>query len=167
MKIKEKLLSLLLATVLALCVTVVFAFADDTLVIGQSGFKYKLDPLNSTATLIGPDGECPAEVRIPSIVDYNGDGYAVTDVGDGAFKDCTELISIVLPPTVRRIGPRAFLGCSHLTTVTLPRTANYNSRHVFTACPRLHALFYTPTFEPRTVYRQAQVALTRNPNVYF
>ena len=83
MKIQKKLFSLLFATVLVLCATVVFACAEDTVVVVQGGFRYELDLFNSTATVTGPEGECPENVRIPSIVDYNGNGYGVVAVGDG------------------------------------------------------------------------------------
>ena len=44
----------------------------------------------------------------------------VTEIGDGAFRSCRELTSVMLSPAIRTIHANAFGGCSALTTVTVP-----------------------------------------------
>ncbi len=44
----------------------------------------------------------------------------VTEIGDGAFKNCKTLTKITIPDSVTRIGHNAFSGCTSLTSVTLP-----------------------------------------------
>ncbi len=44
----------------------------------------------------------------------------VTNIGNYAFSDCTELTSITIPGSVTSIGDRAFCGCVGLTSITIP-----------------------------------------------
>lgn len=39
-------------------------------------------------------------VIIPDSVTYNGTTYAVTSIGDGAFRACSDLTSVTIPNTV-------------------------------------------------------------------
>ena len=67
------------------------------------------------------------------------DEYDVTDatVGERAFRDCDNLISINIPDTVTTIGFRAFDGCSSLINATIPNTATNLGEGVFRGCSSL------------------------------
>ena len=45
-----------------------------------------------------------------------------TEIKEEAFKDCEELTSISIPPSVTSIGGYAFNGCYGLTSVTIPNS---------------------------------------------
>ncbi len=45
---------------------------------------------------------------------------SLTSIGDEAFKDCTTLTSVTIPPGVT-IGNWAFSGCTGLTSITIPQ----------------------------------------------
>lgn len=47
-------------------------------------------------------------------------GCPVTKIGDGAFKDDTQIGGVTLPDTLREIGNEAFAGCFNLVEITLP-----------------------------------------------
>ena len=55
--------------------------------------------------------EYSGNVVIPSSVTYSGNTYAVTSIGDEAFRSCRGLTSITIPNSVTSIGDRAFSGC--------------------------------------------------------
>ncbi|NLL95292.1 MAG: leucine-rich repeat protein, partial [Thermoplasmatales archaeon] len=90
------------------------------------GFKYKV--MTSSA-----DKKVGLNV-MPKTPIYSGDitlpgpwnGYAGTDtyefsvtaIGNEAFKNCTELMSVTISSTVETIGKEAFSGCTGLKTVT-------------------------------------------------
>ena len=44
-------------------------------------------------------------------------GSSVTEIGEGAFKDCTNLESITIPDSVTKIGDSAFEGCNSISIV--------------------------------------------------
>lgn len=57
---------------------------------------------------------------IPSVCPH---GDAVTAIGDFAFKNCTNLLEISIPDTVKTIGTGSFAGCSSLVAINVD-TAN-------------------------------------------
>ena len=44
----------------------------------------------------------------------------VTDISAGAFYECSKLVSVKIPSTIKSIKTGAFYGCSSLTSVSLP-----------------------------------------------
>ncbi len=54
--------------------------------------------------------------------DHSVGVYTVVGLDSRAFLNCTQLISITLPNTVRDIKNQAFNGCSNLITINLPPT---------------------------------------------
>jgi len=68
----------------------------------------------------GGDVEIPAQIY----------GKPVTDIGDFAFNECENLISITIPDSVTSIGKGAFWwGCSSLTSVTFQGTITSENFH--------------------------------------
>ncbi len=60
------------------------------------------------------------DVEIPSKAYFDGNEYAVTNIGFEAFDNYTNLLSVSIPESVRSIGVSAFGGCTGLTSITLP-----------------------------------------------
>lgn len=58
-------------------------------------------------------------INVPSIVTYNDISYAVVRLGEGAFKNCNRLKSLVLPHSIKEIGPQAIAECKSLESVEL------------------------------------------------
>lgn len=63
------------------------------------------------------------DLSIPAT--YNG--QKVVQIPDNAFKNCSKIISLVVPDTVNSIGFAAFNGCSGLKTISLPFVGKYRS----------------------------------------
>ena len=62
--------------------------------------------------------EYTGHVSIPSTVTHWGKTYRVTEIYDGAFRDCDKLTSIYIPSSVKKISSwLPFSGCSNLTAV--------------------------------------------------
>ena len=91
------------------------------------------------------------EVEIPLRVGE----YNVISIGESAFEDCTELISVVFPvpedPMARwdmdekwlsEIGEYAFSGCTSLITVDIPDTVGTIARGAFHNCRSLVAVTF-------------------------
>ena len=61
----------------------------------------------------------------------------VTDIGYGAFEDCTGLTSIVIPDGVTAIGMGVFSGCTELKSITIPDSVTEIAETAFDMCENL------------------------------
>ena len=58
----------------------------------------------------------------------------VTEIGCGAFMDCTALASVVIPAGVTEIGWAAFSGCTALASVVIPESVTEIGERAFKGC---------------------------------
>lgn len=106
--------------------------------------------------------------EIPSYVEYEGDGYIVTGIGDYTFCGCWEVGEVYLPSTIqyigesafedvqlyninlpyeiREIGARAFRNCQRLSYVELPGNLRSVGDDAFANCYELAGVMQIPTF---------------------
>lgn len=81
------------------------------------------------------DGEnAQGEIVIPETVEYEGDTYVVTEVGERAFNYCRSIVSIDVANTVTRIGSRAFYDCDNLQSIHLPDSLEAVSSEMLFGC---------------------------------
>ena len=64
-----------------------------------------------------------------------------TEIENGAFSDCDDLISISIPDSVTLIDNCAFSGCTNLVDVKLPNSLKEIGREAFEGCSKLSSLF--------------------------
>lgn len=64
----------------------------------------------------------------------------ITQIGKGAFAQCTKLTTIELPDTIRGLGADLFSGCYNLTKVTLPSGLAAIPDRIFRNCTSLSNL---------------------------
>ena len=86
-------------------------------------------------TKIG-DGAFKDCSELKSITIQNG----VTSIGDSAFRGCNGLTNITIPNRVARIGYAAFEGCSGLTSITLPNSVTSIGGSAFYSCSGLTSI---------------------------
>ena len=65
---------------------------------------------------------------------------SVTTIGDGAFSDCSSLISITIPNSVTTIEKCAFWSCSSLTNITIPNSVTKIGNNAFYGCSSLTSI---------------------------
>jgi len=83
--------------------------------IAVDGFVYKRTNTEAKITgYIGPGGN----ITVPASLE----GLPVTGIGTGAFANCTNLSSVVLPDSVTDIFTNAFLNCTNLLSVSISNT---------------------------------------------
>ncbi len=82
---------------------------------GVNGLTY-VSQGNGTC-YISSIGSCKdIDLKIPAYSPY---GDKVTRIGDGAFINCTEILSITIPASVKTIGTGAFRGCGSLVSINV------------------------------------------------
>ena len=89
--------------------------------IDVDGVCYKLNGSEATVTTRERSyGSYRGAVVIPDVVTSGGVTYRVTAIGNDAFKNCSRLVSVTLPSTLKRIGKYAFKNCSALRSIIIP-----------------------------------------------
>ena len=68
------------------------------------------------------------------VIKFNG---AVTQIGDDAFRNCSNLTTITIPDGVTKIGVAAFCDCSNLTSVTIGNRVTSIGEAAFCNCKSL------------------------------
>ena len=79
-------------------------------------------------------------IEIPEIVEYEGENYNVTSIGNSAFYNCYNLTSVIIPNSVTSIGKRAFQWCEYMTTVTISNSIDIINDYSFSCCKRLNSV---------------------------
>ncbi len=105
------------------------------------------------------------EAEILNSVAYEGKAYPVTSIAKGAFCDCSELISAVIPKSVKSIERGAFVGCCKLESITLPFVGSDNTvgretlfGHIFGAS------VYERAYEGDRYYGTDDIMVSNNNN---
>ena len=65
---------------------------------------------------------------------------SITLIGEGAFRDCTNLTSVVIPHSITTIGVYAFANCDSLTSVVIPDSVTSIGYHAFSDCDSLTSI---------------------------
>lgn len=110
----------------------VFRFDADTDTMYLSGEGSMADYTNQSE----PQPWKDLNKRIKHVVIEEG----VTNVGDGAFKNCLTLEDVTLPSGVTSIGIDAFYLCRNLNSVNIPDTVTAIGEAAFAGCSRLETL---------------------------
>jgi len=117
-------------------------------------------------------GTIPQNLIIPSQVYVNGTPYTVTAIGNGAFYECRDVKTIIIPDGVTSIGYDAFwgsgitsinipegvtniktytfYGCEHLTSVTIPGSVTWIGQGAFEHCDNITSVTVNALIPPST-----------------
>ena len=86
----------------------------------------------------------PSEVEVYCAGGFGGESsqgkFTVTGIGKLTFGDCTNVVEINLPSTIKYIGSQAFLNCSKLKSINLPAGINYVNPSAFEGCTSLEQI---------------------------
>ena len=99
------------------------------------------------AVITKASAKTPAKVRIPETIVNEGKEYAVVEIDDEAFNSNTEIESVSVPGTVRRIGSRAFMDCPNLKEVSLKNGLTSIGDNTFANCRKLERIKLPSTLE--------------------
>ena len=114
------------------------AFVGEAVV---DGINYQIITKARTAEVRKlPEGKYVGVVVIPETIVYEGVECSVTGIGDQAFRDCSELASVVIPNSVTKIGNEAFQSCKSLILAYLPDGLTSIGDWAFSGCSGLTSL---------------------------
>ncbi len=107
-----------------------------------NGINYTItNKINKTVEVArGDDGEYFGPMVIPATVNYSGETYSVTSIGDYAFGGCSQLTSITIPNSITTIGEKAFDDCWQLKSITIPNSVTTIGDSAFWDCFRLTSI---------------------------
>lgn len=88
-------------------------------------------------TIIGCNESATGKIVIPETIE----GLPVTKIGQGAFHNCTSLISVTMEDGVESIGEYAFSGCNALETVAIPKSVKNIDYAAFQECENLKEVY--------------------------
>ena len=107
------------------------------------GIKYRFDSSNKTASVIRfehyDNKIYKGKVVIPETVKYKKEIYNVTEIEQDAFRS-SEITSISIPGSVKRILHSAFNSCFWLTSITIPGSVKHICDNAFRDCWRLKSV---------------------------
>ncbi len=92
---------------------------------GSNGLKYKITAYKGTVKNLAVNGATKqfTSLTVPATVNYKGENFKVTAIGDQALANQKKLKSIVIGKHVTSIGKKAFYNDKKLTKVTFKGTA--------------------------------------------
>ncbi len=93
---------------------------EKTIRYNDESVEWLLQIYNDGNVSIQPIGEIPKNIIIPQEIQ----GYTINQIADYAFAGYTDLRTVECPPTITYVGDFAFLDCDNLVSVV------YNAEHV-------------------------------------
>ena len=106
-----------------LFIIAILPLAASAEVVQVGDLWYNLDDTAPVATVVSSQGESySGDIVIPATIEYGGVTYNVTTIGENAFKECSNINSVVISEGVQTIETSAFIQCSNMKWVELPST---------------------------------------------
>lgn len=107
----------------------------------QGLFTYQV--INGVAMIVGCDKSVSGDLLVPSRVD----GFPITTIATGVFKDCVDLETVTIPYSIEKIGDHAFEGCTALKSVILPHSVKELGDYIFLRCSALESIQMSASIE--------------------
>lgn len=82
-------------------------------------------------------------IEIPQT--YNGKPVVV--IQNSAFKDCSNVTSVLIPNSIKSIGINAFENCSNITETTIPEGVTLIGNNTFLGCEKLASVTFPTSLE--------------------
>lgn len=112
------------------------------------GIYYNLSTDTQTAEVTNLSGTYPyipqltyvGDIIIPASIEVKNIQYSVVSIGNYAFSNCPQLLSITMPNSITRIGYKAFCDCSVLSSVIFSESLLSIGDFAFYDCSELKSL---------------------------
>ena len=101
------------------------------------GITYRID---EKGAMVATAESSLTEANIHSVVEFEGNQYAVIKIKEKVFSGNTNLTAVTLPDGLVEIGNYAFSGCQNLASVTLPESLTTLDYSAFESCKSLKTI---------------------------
>lgn len=162
----KRIVKRLVVVVLLITATPMYAFGDKEFCYNGVYYSYSTyadgTPHGYAYVIPNKQDSYKGNIIIPEIITHEGYSFKVTEIRRDAFKDCSELKSIVIPNTVTEIDfdafsgsslesivignsvecirAGAFKGCTELRTIEIPNSVRYIGNKAFANCKKLSSI---------------------------
>lgn len=131
--------------------------------VSSDGNYYSIDSVSRSAVFIRSDNK--TNVDIPPSLEYKGQLYSVTSIGDGAFEN-SNVESVSIPSTIASIGSYAFYGCSNIKKILIPESVEEIKDSAFSYCLSLESLEISGKFD-RHKFDRSGITFNKDKNRNF
>ena len=110
--------------------------------ITKGNLTYTVNDDGQTVTLAN-GRSATGSITIPAAVEQDGISYPVTSIGNTAFENCWQLVSVTFSGDVGGIGLGAFGFCDALNTVTFSGDVGGIGNYAFGSCDALNTVTFS------------------------
>jgi len=110
--------------------------------ITEGNLTYRVNDDGQTVTLTN-GRSATGSITIPAAVEQDGISYPVTSIGNTAFENCWQLVSVTFSGDVGGIGLGAFGSCDALNTVTFSGDVGSIGNYAFGSCDALNTVTFS------------------------
>ena len=110
--------------------------------ITKGNLTYTVNDDGQTVTLAN-GRSATGSITIPAAVEQDGISYPVTSIGNTAFENCWQLVSVTFSGDVGGIGLGAFGFCDALNTVTFSGDVGSIGNYAFGSCDALNTVTFS------------------------
>lgn len=138
--------TIIMKKVLLTIVTMLLPIMASAEAVKIGGIYYNINSKIRTAEVTYGDNLYSGQVNIPEKIEYEGEEYSVTSIGDWAFNHQgdmtyvyynTTLQTVTIPNSVTKIGDFVFRGCTGLTSVSIGNSVISIGNYTFRMCYNL------------------------------
>lgn len=108
-------------------------------ITADDGFIYYITDYQDRTASVAYSNNRPFDVVIPTVITYDQEYYAVTEIDDRAF--ATNIIrSVTIPNSVTKIGKNAFASCLYLKSAVISSSVTHIGNYAFSNCESLTSI---------------------------
>lgn len=157
-----------LFVMLLIVVGVTKGFAQ-TFTVGSLNYSVNDDGVSVTVTGHVDGQNATGELVIPESVEYDGNSFVVSLIGENAFSECAGITSLTIGNSITEIRDRAFYNCDglegslsignsvvllyfsvfadcdNITSITIPSSVLYIAPVAFYGCDNLNSVYFNAT----------------------
>ncbi len=138
-KSKKKLIVTIAAIIaVVICIVIIVLYQVTVVNVEKNGVRYK--KVDKEYHVVKYDG-LASHLNIPARIK----DLPVTVIEPDAFRNCSSLITVVIPNGVIEIGERVFSQCSNLRNITIPSSVTRIGHSAFEGCLKLSSVKFANT----------------------